>query len=232
MDTPNKDEKNMCDGCQRGFPITGEVGYKRYKNGFHYDGRKILGYCTKDRYVQEKKESIKLYAGKWHFNSCLFPEEDAAVCNCPAKLNKKGYPIFSPSQPKEEDWREELMFGIMEDYIMTAELGHLAKDPKKHKEELRSHYKKLESFIESRIAEAELTAEQYTYSEDEVILQENKAYKAGYSAAIAEIEEKVKEKKGEFMMKANGADNKNYVVYISEVNGMDIILSLLSAMKK
>lgn len=38
---------------------------------------------------------------------------------------------------------ERLYFEVMEDYIITAELGHIAKDQAKHKEEMREHYAKL-----------------------------------------------------------------------------------------
>lgn len=46
---------------------------------------------------------------------------------------------------------EKLWCKVMEDYVITAELGHLALDQKKHKEELRFHFNKLLSFIQSEI---------------------------------------------------------------------------------
>lgn len=38
---------------------------------------------------------------------------------------------------------EHLWVEVMEDYVITAELGHLAKDQKRHKEEMREHFQKL-----------------------------------------------------------------------------------------
>jgi len=58
------------------------------------------------------------------------------------------------SKNPEKGWREELHFSVMEDYIVTAELGHLAKDEAKHKEEMRYHYEKLKTFIQSKIDQA------------------------------------------------------------------------------
>lgn len=48
---------------------------------------------------------------------------------------------------ESEDWEEALWVEVMEDYVITAELGYLAKDQKKHKEEMRLHRERLEDFI-------------------------------------------------------------------------------------
>ena len=52
------------------------------------------------------------------------------------------------------DWEESLYIEVMEDYVITAELGHLAKDQKKHKEKMRAHFANLKSFIRTEIANA------------------------------------------------------------------------------
>ena len=51
------------------------------------------------------------------------------------------------------EWEEPLMH-IMESYIMTAELGHLAKDQVKHKQELRAYYAELVDFIHHQLQKA------------------------------------------------------------------------------
>jgi len=38
----------------------------------------------------------------------------------------------------------------MEDYVITAELGHLAKDEKLHKQEMRQHFDRLVEWITSK----------------------------------------------------------------------------------
>lgn len=48
--------------------------------------------------------------------------------------------------------KEELWAEVMEDYVITAELGHLAKDQTKHKEEMRGHFKKLQNWHTSSIS--------------------------------------------------------------------------------
>ena len=55
--------------------------------------------------------------------------------------------------PKQdiEGWEQELKVEVMENYIITAELGHLAKDQAKHKEEMRFHYENLKSFIRQKL---------------------------------------------------------------------------------
>lgn len=71
------------------------------------------------------------------------------------KCQPERYPIDYPSQgDTPEDWIAELYFEVMEDYIMTAELGYLAKDQAKHKAELREHWIKLQAFIHKLQQEA------------------------------------------------------------------------------
>ena len=60
---------------------------------------------------------------------------------------------FTPHTPSS-DWEESLYIEVMEDYVVTAELGHLAKDQKKHKEEMRAHFANLKSFIRTHIENA------------------------------------------------------------------------------
>lgn len=55
--------------------------------------------------------------------------------------------------PNIEEWEEPLMH-IMESYIMTAELGHLAKDQVKHKQELHAYYTDLVDFIHQQLQKA------------------------------------------------------------------------------
>lgn len=49
-----------------------------------------------------------------------------------------------------EQLREELWCDVMEDYVITAELGHLAKDEKLHKQEMRQHFDRLVEWITSK----------------------------------------------------------------------------------
>ena len=35
---------------------------------------------------QQDKVELKQHAGRWHYESCAFPDVDHAVCNCPATL--------------------------------------------------------------------------------------------------------------------------------------------------
>lgn len=56
--------------------------------------------------------------------------------------------------PNTREWEEPLMH-IMGSYIMTAELGHLAKDQLKHKQELRAYYAELVDFIHQELQKAE-----------------------------------------------------------------------------
>jgi hypothetical protein len=51
------------------------------------------------------------------------------------------------TSPKKAEWEDALYFEVMEEYLMTAELGHLAKDQVAHKEEMRRLFKKLVTFI-------------------------------------------------------------------------------------
>tara|TARA_R110000868_G_scaffold376320_1_gene641179 strand:+ start:544 stop:789 length:246 start_codon:yes stop_codon:yes gene_type:complete len=46
---------------------------------------------------------------------------------------------------------ERLFAEVMEEYVITAELGHLAKDQKLHKQEMRAHFKELLSFINQEL---------------------------------------------------------------------------------
>lgn len=55
--------------------------------------------------------------------------------------------------PNTREWEEPLMH-IMGSYIMTAELGHLAKDQLKHKQELRAYYAELVDFIHQELQKA------------------------------------------------------------------------------
>jgi len=60
-----------------------------------------------------------------------------------------GKDINVPSTPNT-DWAEldwKLWIEVMEDYLMTAELGHLVKDQKAYKDEMRAKYAKLMDFI-------------------------------------------------------------------------------------
>ena len=52
-----------------------------------------------------------------------------------------------------EDLKERLWCEVMEDYLVTAELGHLAKDEKKHKQEMRDLLDKLVSVVQNLLAE-------------------------------------------------------------------------------
>ena len=45
------------------------------------------------------------------------------------------------------EWEDGLMFEVMEDYLMCAEMRHHAKDQVAHMEEMRGHWEKLKSFI-------------------------------------------------------------------------------------
>lgn len=51
------------------------------------------------------------------------------------------------------DWEEELQ-NLMEEYIVTAELGHLAKDVGVHKAELRRYWEELKKFVTTIAEEA------------------------------------------------------------------------------
>ena len=64
----------------------------------------------------------------------------AMICGCPCHTT--------------DEWEESLWVEVMEDYVITAELGHIAKDQKKHKEEMRAHFANLKSFIHTEIANA------------------------------------------------------------------------------
>lgn len=50
-----------------------------------------------------------------------------------------------------EELKQNLWIDVMEDYIITAELGHLAKDEKAHKEEMRGHLQNLAEYISTLI---------------------------------------------------------------------------------
>ena len=52
-----------------------------------------------------------------------------------------------------EDLKERLWCEVMEDYLVTAELGHLAKDEKRHKQEMRDLLDKLVSTVQNLLAE-------------------------------------------------------------------------------
>jgi hypothetical protein len=54
---------------------------------------------------------------------------------------------FDGAMDKQEEWVDELWVEVMEDYLITAEFGHLAIDQKKHKDEMRHHLGKLIEFI-------------------------------------------------------------------------------------
>lgn len=80
---------------------------------------------------------------------------------CPECNSKVVNVSISKELPKERhlpttssDWEESLYIEVMEDYVITAELGHLAKDQKKHKEKMRAHFANLKSFIRTEIANA------------------------------------------------------------------------------
>ena len=47
-----------------------------------------------------------------------------------------------------EEWEDELIYEILEDYILCAEHRFAAKDKKAHMEEMRGHCKKLIDFID------------------------------------------------------------------------------------
>lgn len=53
-----------------------------------------------------------------------------------------------------QEWEEELWIEVMEDYVITAELGHLAKDQKKHKDEMRENFARLIKFF-SKVVSSE-----------------------------------------------------------------------------
>lgn len=59
---------------------------------------------------------------------------------------------YDSTLQKEEGWEWPLWVEVMEDYVITAELGHVAKDEKQHKDEMRQHFDKLKSFIRSLLA--------------------------------------------------------------------------------
>ena len=68
-----------------------------------------------------------------------------------------GMNIFVPANhpaDEEEEWEAELQFGIMEDYLRTAEMTRFAKNPKDHMEEMRQYWEKLKSFISQSRQEA------------------------------------------------------------------------------
>ena len=46
-----------------------------------------------------------------------------------------------------EEIKERLWVEVMEDYVITAELGHLAKDQAAHKAEMRAHLDKLVDWL-------------------------------------------------------------------------------------
>lgn len=49
------------------------------------------------------------------------------------------------------NWKEELQFEVLEDYLMDAKLTEHSRDPKEHMEVMRGHFKKLQDFIEKTI---------------------------------------------------------------------------------
>ena len=73
------------------------------------------------------------------YKTCANKVLSYSVCSCHKKAENKA------------DWEAILHFEIMEDYIITAELGHLAKDQLLHKQEMRGHYEKLKSFVTQTI---------------------------------------------------------------------------------
>jgi hypothetical protein len=59
------------------------------------------------------------------------------------------------NQKQKDTIREELFYESgLEDLLVTAELGHLAKDPKKHKEEIRGLIKGIEEWVISKLDQA------------------------------------------------------------------------------
>lgn len=55
--------------------------------------------------------------------------------------------FHTPSE--EEGWEQALQFEVMEDYIRSARLEHLAKDKKAHYDRMREHFENLKVFIRS-----------------------------------------------------------------------------------
>jgi hypothetical protein len=55
---------------------------------------------------------------------------------------------------KIEDIKERLWVEIMEDYLITAEFGHLARDQKAHKTEMREKLHKLSELVCSMLNES------------------------------------------------------------------------------
>lgn len=59
------------------------------------------------------------------------------------------------TQKTKEKLREKLWQEVMEDYVVCAELGHLAKDQAKHKAEMRGHLSRLVDFFWNEIQKRE-----------------------------------------------------------------------------
>jgi len=72
----------------------------------------------------------------------------------------------------EEKIRETLQCEYLEELIMTSELGHLAKDQKKHKDEVRYHVNRLMDFVVALLAEREDISEIV----DSVLAREHEAW--------------------------------------------------------
>lgn len=73
-------EKNMCDGCQRGFPLINQKNPLSGEEEFIHPNGHSFGFCTKDRYVEEKKccdECLSLYRPADNKPVCFNP-----VCSC------------------------------------------------------------------------------------------------------------------------------------------------------
>ncbi len=73
------------------------------------------------------------------------------------EFEKENRPVkgSSPNLPhiEADSWEEELQFGIMEDYLMTASLERFAKDQVAHKADMRVRWELLKSFVK-RVSEA------------------------------------------------------------------------------
>lgn len=135
-----------------------------------------LGYhkCTPNDSSEKKCENCKTFPSK-----CL-----CGVCAC----------------HDSSDWEEGLWAEVMEDYVMTAELGHLARDEAKHKEEMRGHWERLKSYVRNLIQkEKDETAiwwsrQTRTETIKEVLAEiRNKELEEALASQKREIVEKIKD---------------------------------------
>jgi hypothetical protein len=78
--------------------------------------------------------------------------------------------------------KEEIWYEVMENYVMTAELGHLAKDQKAHKDEMRNNFAdliaKIDSILEKKEKDIQMSADgKYINYQGKIYVYEDEKFK-------------------------------------------------------